>query len=150
MKQSTKEGIVLKIKVQEKEPVVVVKENHKIYLVDEEGNILPYTEIKGKYPIIFTNNIENLKERFTFFYKNILSRSNIRETYVADNKIILYLTDPNAKLYLPPLEALNKGVIRRYESVINIIRSSNLENVSVDLRFKNFVSLKKIPGMEDL
>ncbi len=146
----TKEGIVLKIRVYEKEPVAVVKENDKIYLVDEEGNILPYRYIKDKYPVIFTNNIDNLKEKFVFFYENILSRSRIRETYVSDNKIILYLTDPNVKLLLPPLEALNSAVIERYYSVINIIRSSNLENVSVDLRFKKFASLKKLIGVEDL
>ncbi len=146
----TEEGIVLKIRVYEKEPVAVVKENNRIYLVDEEGNILPYRYIKDKYPVIFTNNIDNLREKFVFFYENILSRSSIRETYVSDNKIILYLTDPNIKLLLPPLEALNSAVIKRYESVINIIRSSNLENVSVDLRFKKFASLKKLIGMEDL
>ncbi len=146
----TKEGIVLKINVYEKEPVAVIKENNKIYLVDENGNILPYRYIKDKYPVIFTNNIDNLREKFVFFYENILSRSNIRETYVSDNKIILYLKDPNVKLLLPPLEALNSAVIERYYSVINIIMSSNLENVSVDLRFKKFVSLKKLIGMEDL
>ncbi len=146
----TKEGIVLKINVYEKEPVAVIKENNKIYLVDENGNILPYRYTKDKYPVIFTNNIDNLREKFVFFYENILSRSNIRETYVSDNKIILYLKDPNVKLLLPPLEALNSAVIERYYSVINIIMSSNLENVSVDLRFKKFVSLKKLIGMEDL
>ncbi len=146
----TKEGIVLKIKVYEKEPVAVVKENNRIYLVDEKGNILPYRYIKDRYPVIFTNSIDNLREKFVFFYENILSKSSIRETYVSDNKIILYLTDPNVKLLLPPLEALNSAVIKRYESVINIIRSSNLENVSVDLRFKKFASLKKLIGMEDL
>ncbi len=146
----TKEGIVLKIKVYEKEPVAIIKENNKIYLVDEKGNILPYRYINGKYPVIFTNNIDNLREKFVFFYENILSRSNIRETYVSDNKIILYLTNPNVKLLLPPLEALNSAVIERYYSVINIIMSSNLENVSVDLRFKKFASLKKLIGMEDL
>ncbi len=149
-REITREGIVLKIKVYEREPVAIVKENSNIYLIDKEGKILPYVSPKGKYTIIYTDDINKITSNFSYLYKNIISKLDIREAYITDNKVVLYMKDNNIKLLLPSIETMGRSIVKNLEKVLFIINSEGIGNAIIDLRFSKFASIKMLSVAEDL
>lgn len=141
-REITREGIVLKIRVKEKEPVAIVKENAKVYLIDKDGQILPYLNPKGKYPVIYTDDINKVTNYFSHLYKSLISKFDIREAYITNNKFVLYLKNRNIKIILPAAEDLENNIVRNIEKVLFIINSEGIANAIIDLRFNKFASIK--------
>jgi len=130
------EGITLRIRLVEREPVARVAFGKGYLLTDAEGVF--FTPLPGdpaNLPLIKTYDMDILREHFPRLYRMVfLSNIPVRTVIVKKNSTLLVLSDKI--LILPPLELLPEGISDRIKMIYN------LPEERVDLRYDRFILVR--------
>ncbi len=129
----TPEGVVLRIRLEERVPVVKVKLGRGYLLMDAKGNLFNSgkTNVEG-LPELRTFDINVLRENFSDLYRKVLSVDlPIKRVVVHKDRIVLEL--PGKEVLLPPLQSLPDNLS------VRLLMVYNFPQEKVDLRYDRFI-----------
>ncbi|MFN7064798.1 MAG: cell division protein FtsQ/DivIB [Aquificaceae bacterium] len=131
----TKNGVELKVKIQERRPLLHIMGDNGKVLLDEEGNILQSSYINAPNLSVYAHDINLVTKNF----KNIkglveLLREEIREVYIAELNTVVYLRN-GTKVVLPPPPLLDRDVLYQLER----IKTYNIQAEEIEIGGKDDV-----------
>jgi len=131
------DGVTLRVRIVEREPVAKVPLGEGYLLIDAEGVLFkPATGDKtAPLTIVRTYDIDLLQEHFPRLYRLVLSLGlPLRQVSVRRDRVILRM--PRKVVVLPPLELMPEGISRRIKMIYN------LPEEKVDLRYDRFILVR--------
>ncbi|RMH80462.1 MAG: hypothetical protein D6674_04350 [Acidobacteria bacterium] len=129
----TREGVELRVKIEERKPFVTVIRDGDVIFFDRDGFSFqsPYTD--QTEPLFYTHDLELIKENFDSvkYIMEVIGRvEHISEAYVTNINTLIY-TKEGLKIVLPSLVSLEKEDVNRILKVYNIgmgVREIDLSN----------------------
>ena len=136
----TKNGVELKINVQERRPLFcVVKDDAKIFF-DEMGETFQSPYINFHIPLIYSQDINIITKNFKNTKELInITKEELREVYATELSTIVYLKD-GTKLVLPPLFLLDENVLYYLGRIKTYI--TNMQAREVEISDKNLIIIR--------
>lgn len=131
-REFTKEGVLINLSFERRNPVAIVKVGEEVYLIDKEGVVF-IDDIPSNLPVIRVKDLNELKSVGSKVFRIATLADDVA---ILPDKVIVQKN--KTKYILPNIELVGERELKVLEYAIH----QNFDANTIDLRYKNFILLR--------
>ncbi len=139
--------VIVDVYIKEREPIAVLVNKDKTYLMDDKGNIFDKTYFNTKgLAIIYTPNIEKTQKEVKLWLKPIstyLNKFKHKNIFITNSGIFIDIRDINAEIILPLANNYDKKQLLERLNIVLNYGPDYIANKIVDLRYNKFITIRE-------